>query len=658
MPSQVIDLALSNSPPLTRTANTDRLTANPAVYDLHRPYGRSQPPYSITNTTISLIFFHLSRPGFHLLFSTMGFKLLIKFLSLLVVVSGSMVVHEKRDAPPAGFTNLGPAPPDEALTLRVALKSSNISALQDKLLSISTPGNADFRKWLTADEVNAYVTPSAATVSAFASFASKNNLTHSVISPHGDWVSLTLPVSHANALFAANFSKFTHDDLAGPVTRTLSVSLPAELAAHVDVVHPSTSFATPNLARLGRTTTSTSAFKARKRRVNSRIARRDDSVPASCLADQDTFLFSPTCIQDIYNIPKTPATASSAGNNTLLVTAFVNEFANTADLKTFLTKFRPDISPNTTFTLQTVNNGTNGTNSPAAGDGGLEADLDIQYTIGLATGVPVTFLSVGGDEDLVPEMTDAITFIQGLDKPPTVITTSYGDDEDNIGQALATKLCDSFMSLTARGISNLFASGDGGVAGGHDDGSQCNNNTFVPTFPSTCPWVTSVGATDDVGREPAADYSSGGFSNIFPAPAYQLNATSSFISTLPSDFAGIFNHTGRGFPDVAFLGSHLPVIANGSVIGQAGTSASSPGFASVISLINDRLIAAGKPVLGFLNPWLYAGGKAGLTDITVGRNDGDACFNGRVAFDAGAGWDPITGLGTPLFDKLLAAAMK
>ncbi|KAJ7057570.1 subtilisin-like protein [Mycena amicta] len=585
----------------------------------------------------------------------MGFKTLIHILSLLTVVSAkSMVLHEKRPAPPAGFVSHGAAPGDENVTLRVALKSNDVAGLQDKLLSISTPGSADFRQWLTADQVKDYLEPSASTVSAVASFASANNLTHSIISPHGDWVSITLPVSHANTLFAANFQKFTHDDLVQPITRTLTVSLPAELVGHVDVLHPTTAFIAPK-ARFGRTVTPS------RKRVNSRIARglseSKRAVPASCTLD--SFLIGPACLQDLYGIPTTPATASSTGKNTLLVTGYQDEFANADDLKNFLLRFRPDISPDTTFTLQTLDNGTN---SQVPDDAGSEANLDIQYTIGLSTGIPVNFLSVGGgtsNADLFPEMLDTITFLQGLETPPTVVTTSYGDNEENFGRTLATKMCNGYMAISARGISNLYASGDGGVRGGHDNHFQCSNNTFIPVFPGTCPWITSVGSTQDFDPEVVASFSSGGFSLYFPVPAYQSSSTASFISSLPANFPGIFNHSGRGFPDVAFFGNGFSVIADNFTTGQAGTSASSPGFASVVSLINDRLLAAGKPVLGFLNPWLYAEGKGktGLTDITEGKNFGGACPPSVVAFNATEGWDPITGLGTPVFEKLLAAAM-
>jgi tripeptidyl-peptidase I len=73
-------------------------------------------------------------------------------------------------------------------------------------------------------------------------------------------------------------------------------------------------------------------------------------------------------------------------------------------------------------------------------------------------------------------------------------------------------------------------------------------------------------------------------------------------------------------------------------------SASAPTIASVIALVNDMLLAAGKPVLGFLNPWLYSGGSASFTDITSGSASG--C--GTTGFPAQAGWDAVTGFGTPV----------
>lgn len=66
------------------------------------------------------------------------------------------------------------------------------------------------------------------------------------------------------------------------------------------------------------------------------------------------------------------------------------------------------------------------------------------------------------------------------------------------------------------------------------------------------------------------------------------------------------------------------------------------------------MIAAGKPPLGFMNPWLYAGGYKTLTDIKKGSAYG--C--GTKGFPAQEGWDAVTGFGTPNFKKLVHAAFE
>lgn len=63
--------------------------------------------------------------------------------------------------------------------------------------------------------------------------------------------------------------------------------------------------------------------------------------------------------------------------------------------------------------------------------------------------------------------------------------------------------------------------------------------------------------------------------------------------------------------------------------------------------------------LGFLNPWLYNNADA-FTDVTKGTNAIGRFTNAPLAygFNCTAGWDAATGLGTPRFDKLLAATTK
>ncbi|KAK7470305.1 hypothetical protein VKT23_001736 [Stygiomarasmius scandens] len=105
---------------------------------------------------------------------------------------------------------------------------------------------------------------------------------------------------------------------------------------------------------------------------------------------------------------------------------------------------------------------------------------------------------------------------------------------------------------------------------------------------------------------------------------------------------------GRAAPDVAAQGRRFRVWVSGQPISVGGTSASSPTFAGVVALLNDARIAKGLPSLGFLNPLLYSKGLDAFNDITIGNNPG--C--GTQGFNSTVGWDPVTGLGTPDFQKL------
>ena len=80
---------------------------------------------------------------------------------------------------------------------------------------------------------------------------------------------------------------------------------------------------------------------------------------------------------------------------------------------------------------------------------------------------------------------------------------------------------------------------------------------------------------------------------------------------------GKYNASGRAYPDVSAIGVDVQVVIDGEIVSVNGTSASSPILASVLALINDELLRAGKPVLGFINPFLYANAEA-FNDITTG----------------------------------------
>ena len=156
--------------------------------------------------------------------------------------------------------------------------------------------------------------------------------------------------------------------------------------------------------------------------------------------------------------------------------------------------------------------------------------------------------------------------------------------------------------------------------------------------------------------------SGGGFSNIYPIPDYQADAVAGYfaVSDPPYPFyesvnndsfganGGIYNRIGRGYPDFSAVGDNVVIFYMGSAVLIGGTSASAPTFASVLNRINEERLAVGKTTVGFVNPTLYAHPEV-LHDITVGSNPG--C--GTDGFAVSTGWDPVTGLGTPDYPKML-----
>jgi tripeptidyl-peptidase-1 len=95
--------------------------------------------------------------------------------------------------------------------------------------------------------------------------------------------------------------------------------------------------------------------------------------------------------------------------------------------------------------------------------------------------------------------------------------------------------------------------------------------------------------------------SGGGFSNYFPRPVYQKAAVTGYLAYLGEEYAGLYNASGRGIPDIAAQSQNFSTIWNGTVQPVDGTSAATPVAASIFVLVNDALIAAGKPPMGFLN---------------------------------------------------------
>lgn len=415
----------------------------------------------------------------------------------------------------------------------------------------------------------------------------------------------------------------------------------------------------------------------------------DETIAKVC----EFFPVTVTCFRTLYGtidyVPKVPGLNKIGFNN------FLNETPIRPDIHLFLKKYRPEAAYQAwTFKSVEIADGppasyANLTAEQLANALGKEANLDAQTVLGMTYPAPVYSYSTGGfppsnpDSDTTPNTNEPylvyINYILSQSLLPQVISNSYGDDEQTVPKSYAQRVCQSFAQLGARGTTFLVSSGDSGL--GDENPTNCitndgkNSSTFLPEFPASCPYVTTVGATEQFAPEVAAwrpdgigpdgeDHgyfaSGSGFSYYFERPWYQDGVVDVYVENLKGLYAGLYNTSinsifplvtqtykiadGRGYPDISAQGLYFAFVWNQTFSSISGTSASTPLAASIISLVNDDLIACGRPPLGFLNPWLYKKGYKGFTDVTGGNTS--SC--GTAGFPVTKGWDPVTGFGTPV----------
>jgi subtilase family serine protease len=234
--------------------------------------------------------------------------------------------------------------------------------------------------------------------------------------------------------------------------------------------------------------------------------------------------------------------------------------------------------------------------------------------------------------------------------------------EDSWTSAEAATMNSALQYAAARHVTVVAASGDEGVIG---FGSSTPVKEVI--LPASDPLVLGVGGTSLTANPVTGAYvsetayntlpglpssggvssaSGGGFSHLFARPAYQ--------DGVPGIGAT------RGVPDVAAdasgpTGMALAFSAPGGsyeLIGAGGTSAGAPFWAGLIALADQE---AGHP-LGFVNPAIYRIARGppyhqAFHDITTGNNTVTLTATSPpvtiTGYQAGPGWDPVTGWGTP-----------
>jgi hypothetical protein len=291
--------------------------------------------------------------------------------------------------------------------------------------------------------------------------------------------------------------------------------------------------------------------------------------------------------------------------------------------------------------------------SPATDSNG-EATLDTEITSALAPAATVRIygtVSLGTVQlDLAYQQIIADLATQtGLHQ----LDLSFGNGESDNSRSQLRQDDQLFALLAADGVSVFASTGDGGSNPDATSGNYNSQATLQPESPATDPNITAVGGTTlslnpttgaiasetgwTVGSRGSGG-SGGGISSVFPLPSWQAES-------------GVLTSARRQVPDVSVVGDPNTgafIVFQGSTSDAfGGTSLGPPIWAAFCALINQARTANNQPPLGLVASYVYPLiGTSSLNDITVGNNG---------AYTAGAGYDLVTGVGTPNFSQLALA---
>ncbi|RFU76514.1 tripeptidyl-peptidase 1 precursor, partial [Trichoderma arundinaceum] len=532
--------------------------------------------------------------------------------------------------------------PAQLVKISIALQPECRQLLEQTLFELSSPSSRRYGQHLNREEAKALLRPRQTSTDAVKGWLSRAGIIANDILIDGQFIHVRTVVEKAEALLGMPYN-------ATLGSQTIPVaSLPRAVQRLVMTIHALFASPNPNHGHL-----------------------RQPYTEGHADWDECKSKVTPACLRRLYHVGDYHA--KHENRNLFGIVGFDGQAAQHDELDRFLRMFAP-YAANANFSVDSVNGGENpqGINVPSG-----EANPDIQYAVAMAYDVPIRFYATGGENhDVIPDLdlTDKenglepfLEFAAHLlnlddDELPKVVSISYGANEQLFPKTYAQQVCDMFGQLGTRGVSIVVASGDLGP------GTSCQSNDgskrpkFMPSFPATCPYVTSVGSTIGISPERAAEFSSGGFSDYFARPKWQHGAVGNYLRLHGDEWKRYYNPHGRGFPDVAAQGANYRYWSHGKEGLASGTSYSSPVFAALISLLNDHRSKSGLPPMGFLNPWIYSIGNHAFTDITESKSVGcsgqsrsglKAPVIPNAGWSAVPGWDPVTGWGTPLFDRLM-----
>jgi tripeptidyl-peptidase-1 len=506
-----------------------------------------------------------------LLYQVFNDKMRLQFLLLralalflcytqLAFVDASHQLVEQLDKAPDGWSRGDKPPAAKIIKFRLAIAQYNAREFEQKVIELSTPGHPSYGQHMNRDEVKQFLTPPHAISDRIIEWLQSENVPANSINLDGHWITFTVPISQAERMLKTQFFYFYQQSQQSPAIRSLGYSVPRDLHPHIHLIQPTTVFG--NLMP-----------------QKSSIFKPKTATPEQLAAGCDVTI-TPDCLRDLYKIDNT--TTRPDWRNRLGISGFLEQYARHADFDEFLSRYAQSHT-DANFSVVSINGGQDDQHSMSDS---VEANLDVQYSIPLADEVLATFYSTGGRGPVVPEIThpdptdssnepylEQLHYLLDLpdEELPAVLSNSYGENEQSLPPSYLNATCSLFAQLGARGVSILFGSGDAGPGSSCVKNDGTNQTRFLPGYPASCPFVTAVGGTYGTNPEKAVSFSGGGFSEVFPRPQYQDQAVKGYLGHLGNQWDGLYNATGRGYPDISAQAANFIVRDQGEWVSVGGT---------------------------------------------------------------------------------------
>ena len=370
-----------------------------------------------------------------------------------------------------------------------------------------------------------------------------------------------------------------------------------------------------------------------------KIVRRQPQIATDAAA----YVSPPYLVGNIANAYGISSMGLTGAGQTIAIV--IDTVPNDSDLTSFWTANNVGQSLNNIVIVNTTGKAV----TPPTG----EETLDVSWSSGLAPSAQVVVYACGNLNYVDSDYSQILEDLQSGARPNLhQVSMSFGGGEtEDETPADMNSTHQMFTAMTAYGVSLFAASGDDGPYGDGD-------NVVQVLYPASDPVVTGVGATtldldtssgaitsetawsplSNTARSAQKDGSSGGgISQFWARPSWQVGT-------------GVSSGTMRLVPDVSFAGDPATgcyLVFKGKVEQDGGTSWGTPCWAAMCALINQSRENKGLPALTGTNPSLYPLLlTASLRDITVGNN---------YLYDAGTGYDLVTGIGSPIFNNLAVA---